>query len=99
MRPEDSGDAFRQALKAWLRGQGLVVAAGSELSGLTFADGLDRMLAVYREVAADEANGPDGDMLLYQWGTYDWSGTGATFSMDLTPPPAVSPTSAAGRLG
>jgi hypothetical protein len=38
----------------------------------------------YRAERADDVDlGADGDMLLFQWGTYDW-GSGAAFEFDLT---------------
>lgn len=46
--------------------------------------GIQSMLAFYREVRADDVNvESDGDMLLFQWGTYDW-GRGAMFEVDIT---------------
>jgi hypothetical protein len=46
--------------------------------------GLERMLAFYGEVRADDVDlETDGDMLLFQWGTYDW-GDGAMFEVDIT---------------
>jgi len=42
------------------------------------------MISFYREVRADEVDlGDDGDMLLFQWGTYDWGG-GPLFEVDVT---------------
>ena len=46
--------------------------------------GIERMISFYREVRADEVDlGDDGDMLLFQWGTYDWGG-GPLFEVDVT---------------
>ena len=48
------------------------------------ADGATRMLAFYKDVRAPEVDlAHDGDMLLFQWGTYDW-GEGPMFEVDLT---------------
>lgn len=55
---------------------------------LTPAQGLDLVVAFYREVrigtaAAGDAN--DEDMLLFQYGTQDWhDGRGAFFGLDIT---------------
>jgi hypothetical protein len=46
--------------------------------------GIERMLAFYKEVRADDVDlDADGDMLLFQWGTYDW-GSGEMFEVDIT---------------
>ena len=59
-------------------------AAGLSLETLTPAAGVEAMLAYYAEERAEgcpfEA---DGDMLLFQWGTYDW-GDGPAFEVDIT---------------
>lgn len=41
------------------------------------------MLAFYREDPVDNCAAEDGDMLLFQWGTYDW-GSGEWFELDVT---------------
>jgi len=42
------------------------------------------MLAFYRTVRFDDVDlAGNGDMLLYQWGTYDW-GRGESFEFDIT---------------
>jgi hypothetical protein len=46
--------------------------------------GIQKMAAFYKEVRADDVDlEADGDMLLFQWGTYDW-GNGAMFQVDVT---------------
>jgi hypothetical protein len=46
--------------------------------------GIHRMATFYRELRADDVElESDGDMLLFQWGTYDWA-SGATFEVDVT---------------
>jgi hypothetical protein len=51
---------------------------------LSVADGFEAMLAFFREVRATDVDlDRQGDMLLYQWGTYDW-GKGRYFELDLT---------------
>jgi hypothetical protein len=50
---------------------------------LTPAAAVEAMLAFYRDVRADECVlEKDGDMLLFQWGTYDW-GEGPRFEVDV----------------
>jgi len=50
----------------------------------TVGDCVDVFMRAYLEVAPTELLvEPDGDMLLFQWGTYDWGG-GRWFEMDLT---------------
>jgi hypothetical protein len=45
--------------------------------------GISMMLSFYREVRADQVEiEQDGDMLLFQWGTYDW-GQGPHFEVDI----------------
>ena len=42
------------------------------------------MLSFYRDVRADQCPlDEDADMLLYQWGTYDW-GQGRSFELNIT---------------
>jgi len=54
------------------------------VDALTVADGIEAMLAFYREVRAKDADlDNQGDMLLYQWGTCDW-GKGRFFELDIT---------------
>lgn len=46
--------------------------------------GIERMAGFYRDVRADDVDlESDGDMLLFQWGTYDW-GSGPMFEVDVT---------------
>ena len=58
--------------------------AGSELLALTPAEGIRHMLEFYRQVRVENCPlDEDGDMLLFQWGTYDW-GQGRFFQCDIT---------------
>lgn len=41
------------------------------------------ILAFFDEIHAADCRGDDHDMLLYQWGTYDW-GKGLHFDLDIT---------------
>jgi hypothetical protein len=53
-------------------------------SDLTAEYGLPAMLAYYKEERAEGCSFEhDADMLLYQWGTYDW-GQGEFFELDIT---------------
>ncbi len=67
-----------QEFERFLSRRGLAVAT------LSVASGSAAMLDFYREHRPAEcAQMPDGDMLLFQWGTYDW-GEGEHFQLDLT---------------
>lgn len=41
------------------------------------------MFSFFQSVPAAGCEGPDGDMLLYQWGAYDW-GEGLHFELNIT---------------
>src|SRR5690242_283844 len=59
-------------------------AAGLALDALTPAAGTEAMLAYYAEERADGCPlDADGDLLLFQWGTYDW-GDGPAFEVNIT---------------
>ena len=75
MLPRDSETAFRQFL----------AKSGLEPAGMNLATGLQQVQSFYTSVSAKRLQEyPDADMLLFQWGTYDWTGAGATFQADLT---------------
>ena len=58
--------------------------AGLNLDSLTPAIGLERMLEFYAHHRVDHCQiDEDGDMLLYQWGLYDW-GEGEHFEWNIT---------------
>ena len=58
--------------------------SGRPMSSLTPAQGIRLMLDFYRDVRADGCElDEDGDMLLFQWGTYDF-GEGRSFRFDIT---------------
>jgi hypothetical protein len=73
MRPSESVTAFTES----------AAGRGVNLSGSTFRDGLEQMFSFYRSARATGCAGPDGDMLLFQWGTYDW-GEGRHFELSIT---------------
>ena len=53
-------------------------------NAVSVADGMEAMFEFYRSTrAADCSLEHDGDMLLFQWGTYDW-GKGRHFELDIT---------------
>jgi hypothetical protein len=57
---------------------------GQRVASLAVVDGIAAMLAFYGDVPADGCDpASDGDMLLYQWGTYD-VGRGRHFTLDIT---------------
>ena len=61
-----------------------IVASGRSVETLAPAEGVWLMLQFYREVRAEGCDaGNDSDMLLYQWGTYEW-GESEAFEFDLT---------------
>jgi hypothetical protein len=58
--------------------------AGRKLTSLVPLEGIDLMLNFYWEERAEGCSvEADGDMLLYQWGTYDW-GSGQFFQFNIT---------------
>ncbi|HSE65502.1 MAG TPA: hypothetical protein VLB12_00860 [Gemmatimonadales bacterium] len=58
--------------------------AGMDLDTSVPAVGIPAMLRFYRDRRVDGCDfGDDADMLLFQWGTYDW-GSGNHFELDLT---------------
>jgi hypothetical protein len=68
------------ALRRFLEVRGLGV------SGLTAEQAVEGAIAFFESVRFDdvEAEERDGDMLLFQWGTYDWrDGAGLSFQFDL----------------
>jgi hypothetical protein len=74
MRTADAERVFRERL----RKRGLTPESTTPRSGL------DALLSFYREVRASDVElAQDGDMLIYQWGVYDW-GDGERFELGLT---------------
>ena len=56
---------------------------GESLETLTPSKGIDLMLNFCDDHAVEGCRSDHGDMLLYQWGTYDW-GDGESFELDVT---------------
>lgn len=74
MKPSDSLEYFQE----------FITQAGYEVEKLTASTAIKLMLAFYRQARAE--NCPldnDGDMVLFQWGVYDW-GKGEFFHYDIT---------------
>ena len=71
----------RDAKKQFLR---VLKQRGLKLSSLSPNEGIDAMIAFYNDVRAEGCDlNQQGDMLLYQWGNYDW-GDGESFEFDIT---------------
>jgi hypothetical protein len=61
-----------------------IAQSSKSLSELTPGEGIELMLDFYRDVRVEGCPlEDDGDMLLFQWGTYDW-GHGPLFEFDTT---------------
>lgn len=74
MLAKDAKVGFEEALHA----------SGADLLSLTPRMAFERMTAFFRETRAEDCDSArDGDMLLYQWGTYDW-GEGKRFEFGVT---------------
>jgi len=59
------------------------MASGTAIRGSRVLEGLKQMLAFYECVKASGCDGMGSDMLLFQWGVYDW-GKGQFFEMNIT---------------
>ena len=71
-------DAAKGVLEHQLHGLGL------RLDSLSPNECLDSMVSFYRDTRAEACDlDADGDMLLFQWGTFDW-GHGRHFEFDIT---------------
>jgi hypothetical protein len=58
---------------------------GHQLAELTPETGIELMLAFYRDERVEGySRAEDGDMLLYQWGTWNWPKRKPTFYLDIT---------------
>jgi hypothetical protein len=74
MKPTASKKRFLEVLKA----------KGDKLASLSPAEGVSLMLDWYEQERADGCDlKHGGDMLLYQWGCYDW-GNGEFFEFNIT---------------
>lgn len=62
----------------------MIKPTAPQLSSLSPGEGIALMLSFYQDERADGCEiGEDGDMLLYQWGCYDW-GQGEMFEFNIT---------------
>ena len=62
-----------KAKKAKQEFERLIQRSGMCVGSLAPARGLEMMLAFYMTARFDDVDlAADGDMLLYQWGAYDW---------------------------
>ena len=73
MRPSESVAAF----ESFAEGNGI------SLIGITPREGVAQIVAFFEAIPATGCDGPSGDMLLFQWGTYDW-GEGKNFELNIT---------------
>jgi hypothetical protein len=73
MTPSNSVDAFET----------FVEASGHSLVNITPLEGIAQMFNFYKAVPAEGCSGDSGDMLLFQWGTYDF-GEGIEYMVDIT---------------
>ena len=74
MKPKTAKREFERFIKE----------SGKKRGTLTPAEGIQLMLDFYWQVRAENCPlDENGDMLLYQWGTYDW-GDGRFFQCDIT---------------
>ena len=63
--------------------EAFTAANGVALESATPREGIGQMLLFFESSEAEGCGGKDGDMLLYQWGTYDW-GAGSHFELNIT---------------
>ncbi len=73
MKPSQSTSAFSNFAES----------RGVDLKNSTAHEGIALMFDFYHSVSPQGCGGPNGDMLLFQWGTYDW-GSGKHFQVDIT---------------
>jgi hypothetical protein len=73
MTPATSVNAFEE----------FVENRGGSLPELTVRTGVAEMLSFYDSVSPTGCTNENGDMLLFQWGTYDW-GDGTRFEINIT---------------
>jgi len=73
MKPAESVSAF----------ESFAEANEVSLIAITPSEGFTQMFAFYEAVAAEGCTAPSCDMLLFQWGTYDW-GEGKNYEVNIT---------------
>jgi hypothetical protein len=78
------GALSMQASSALHAFQDFLTAAGLSLDTLTPGQATDSMIQFYKQLRADACDfESDADMLLFQWGVYDW-GAGEFFEYNIT---------------
>ncbi len=82
------GNTLKQSMRpqeAEIKLEERIQQSGTPKTDLTLAQGVRLMLDFYRDVRAQGVDLNDGgDMLLFQWGIYDFDRTGPTFQCDIT---------------
>ena len=73
MKPSESIAAFEEASES----------AGGSLPELTPRVGVECMLSFYAQVEAEGCSAESQDMLLFEWGTYNW-GEGSFFELSIS---------------
>jgi hypothetical protein len=73
MTPSTSVNAFEE----------FVESRGGALPALTVRTGAAEMLSFYESVSPTGCANENGDMLVFQWGTYNW-GDGTQFEINIT---------------
>ena len=83
-RPPDPVPCLMDAHSSYSLLRDKLCESDGTLDHLTVEQGFRTMFEFYRHERAEDCSpDADGDMLLYQWGTYDW-GEGEAFEIDLT---------------
>jgi hypothetical protein len=73
MKPTDSVAAFEE----------IAEAAGLSLLDVEPGVGVEQMLSFFEGTQAEGCTAPSQDMLLFEWGTYNW-GQGASFELAMS---------------
>jgi hypothetical protein len=73
MKPSESVAAF----------EAYIESNSASLLKLTLQSGFALLLSFYESARAEPCSAPDADMLLFQWGTYNW-GEGGSFELSLS---------------
>ncbi len=73
LKPTESVAAF----------EAYVEAAGSSLPEILPGLGIAKVLSFFETITAQGCKGPSQDMLLFEWGTYDW-GNGKFFELSIS---------------
>src|SRR5215469_13437019 len=63
--------------------EGRIKRSGASVGNLVPEQGIRLMLDYFKDVRVDNCEVDDGDMLLFQWGNYNW-GDGPSFHCNIT---------------